>query len=152
MFCQECGTQLRARAKFCNKCGTPVQQRFSEEDVITPPLPPTVSQPAPLPKPALPKAKTPVSHPSQSAVADKRIAQLDTTKSTTTTRSHQTSLPYETATSTHYRWQREAELKPFFTKIAPALPNRHHNRLIMIVPLLLAVVILIFLFAYIAAR
>jgi hypothetical protein len=50
------------------------------------------------------------------------------------------------------RARREAEYKPFFTQIGPAVTNRQHNRVVMVVPLLLIVSLLLFLFAYIASK
>ena len=44
------------------------------------------------------------------------------------------------------------EYKPFFTQIGPAVTNRQHNRVVMVVPLLLIVSVLLFLFAYIASK
>jgi hypothetical protein len=58
MFCQECGAQIRAHAKFCNQCGKEVRQRFGEIDrqptVALPLLPPppklgNTTPPAPPP-------------------------------------------------------------------------------------------------------
>lgn len=46
----------------------------------------------------------------------------------------------------------EEEYKPFFTQIGPAVTNRQHNRVVMVVPLLLIVALLLFLFAYIASK
>lgn len=49
--------------------------------------------------------------------------------------------------------RRNEEMKPFFTQVSDAAtPNRQHNRLILVVPLLLLVAALLFVFAYIAAR
>ena len=50
------------------------------------------------------------------------------------------------------RARREQEYKPFFTQVGPAVPNRQHKRVVMVVPLLLIVSILLFLFAYIASK
>jgi hypothetical protein len=49
-------------------------------------------------------------------------------------------------------WRLESEYKPFFTQVGTAIPNRQHNRLVMVVPLLLLVIILLFVFAYIASK
>jgi hypothetical protein len=46
----------------------------------------------------------------------------------------------------------EADAKPFFTRALKGEPNRHHQRLIGIVPVLMLVVIILFVFAYMAAR
>ena len=46
----------------------------------------------------------------------------------------------------------EADYKPFFTVVGHAVPNRQHGRLVLVVPLLLLVVILLFIFAYIASK
>ncbi len=48
--------------------------------------------------------------------------------------------------------QRESEAKPFFTQVLDPGSNRQHKRLVAIVPLLLLAVILLFIFAYIAAK
>ncbi len=45
-----------------------------------------------------------------------------------------------------------AEYKPFFTVVGKAVPNRQHGRLVMVVPILLIVIILLFVFAYIASK
>jgi hypothetical protein len=37
MFCQYCGYNLRARARFCNKCGKPVKERFGSALLHQPP-------------------------------------------------------------------------------------------------------------------
>lgn len=50
------------------------------------------------------------------------------------------------------RSRREAEYKPFFTQIGKAIPNKQHNRVVMIVPLLLVVALLLFVFAYVASK
>ena len=46
----------------------------------------------------------------------------------------------------------DADYKPFFTVVGHAVPNRQHGRLVLVVPLLLLVVILLFVFAYIASK
>jgi hypothetical protein len=48
--------------------------------------------------------------------------------------------------------EREPEAKPFFTQALTADKNPQHRRLITVVPLLLLVVIVLFIFAYIAGR
>jgi hypothetical protein len=48
--------------------------------------------------------------------------------------------------------EREPEVKPFFTQALTADKNPQHRRLVTVVPLLLLVVILLFIFAYIAGR
>jgi len=48
--------------------------------------------------------------------------------------------------------QREPEAKPFFTQALTNDKNLQHKRLVTVVPLLLLVVILLFIFAYIAGR
>lgn len=50
------------------------------------------------------------------------------------------------------RARREEAYKPFFTQVGTAVTNRQHNRVIMVVPLLLVVSLLLFLFAYIASK
>ncbi|MEP7271656.1 MAG: hypothetical protein ABI882_09120 [Acidobacteriota bacterium] len=50
------------------------------------------------------------------------------------------------------RKARQNEYKPFFTQLGDAVPNRQHNRVVMVVPLLLIVSVLLFLFAYIASK
>ena len=50
------------------------------------------------------------------------------------------------------RWRLEGEYKPFFTQVGKAVPNRQHHRLVMVVPLLLLVAILLFIFAYFASK
>ncbi len=50
------------------------------------------------------------------------------------------------------RARRVEEYKPFFTQVGTAVTNRQHNRVIMVVPLLLIVSLLLFLFAYIASK
>jgi hypothetical protein len=47
---------------------------------------------------------------------------------------------------------KESDAKPFFTRALKGEPNRHHQRLIGIVPVLMLVVIILFVFAYMAAR
>jgi zinc-ribbon domain len=47
---------------------------------------------------------------------------------------------------------REPEAKPFFTQALTADKNPQHRRLVAVVPLLLLVVIVLFIFAYIAGR
>lgn len=58
MFCQTCGTKLRATAQFCNKCGKPVGERFGSA------LLPEVKASAPTvqdgPVPAIRRAEKPV--------------------------------------------------------------------------------------------
>lgn len=46
----------------------------------------------------------------------------------------------------------QSEAKPFFTRMLSPGENRHHKRLVAIVPLMLLVVIILFIFAYIAAK
>ena len=48
--------------------------------------------------------------------------------------------------------RRESESKPFFTQSLSGVANRQHRRLVAIVPLFILIVILVFVFAYIAAR
>lgn len=50
------------------------------------------------------------------------------------------------------RARRQEAYKPFFTQVGTAVTNRQHNRVIMVVPLLLVVSLLLFLFAYIASK
>jgi hypothetical protein len=60
MFCQECGTEIRQRARFCNKCGMEVKQRFSgDTPVPKPETPPPSNHGAPQAS----ERVTPVEHP-----------------------------------------------------------------------------------------
>jgi hypothetical protein len=47
---------------------------------------------------------------------------------------------------------REPARQAFFTQVAPAVSNRRHNRLMIVVPVLLLVFILVLVLAYVANK
>lgn len=100
--------------------------------------PPTVHQPAPT------QEFIPVKHgePTDPLGAHSALA----------TGSHQAVETGEINEALAEKARREEEYKPFFTQIGPAVTNRQHNRVVMVVPLLLIVSLLLFLFAYIASK
>ena len=82
---------------------------------------------------------------------DEMRARLDLKKPLTAD-AHQAPQPAGIDGASPEPWRPEAEYKPFFTQVGNAIPNRQHHRLVMVVPLLLLVAILLFVFAYIASK
>jgi hypothetical protein len=102
------------------------------------PAPPAVHQPAPT------QEFVPLKHaePTDPLDSHRPVA----------TGSHQAVDTGEISEAVAEKARRQEEYKPFFTQIGPAVTNRQHNRVVMVVPLLLIVSVLLFLFAYIASK
>lgn len=80
------------------------------------------------------------------------LPQFELDESATTTAESQAVETGEIDTGTVDVWQREREHKPFFTQIGTAVENKQHNRVVMVVPLLLIVSLLLIIFAYVASK
>jgi hypothetical protein len=182
MFCQECGRQMRDSARFCNKCGTPVRQRFGgfwpppETETAAPQgsQPPQVSD-KPPPKNSWPRVEDTLVMPmvGKPAAEPESADQEPAPRAPRKDRNERATLfeppppkapkapapeaPDENPPTASRRpptsaLQRDAARKPFFTQVAPALSNRQHSRLVLIVPVLVLIFIGVLVLAYIAAK
>ena len=160
MYCQECGTEIRVNAKFCNSCGTQVRQRFGNAVVPPPPQPPPPPPELPVNQPlsvhAWPNAEEAIVMPAIGGGRprkDEMPTRLDLSApgiSTDKNRAPQTNEMKASELPARLR-NGSNDHKPFFTQVGTAVSNRQHNRLVMVVPFLLLVVILLFVFAYVAS-
>jgi zinc ribbon protein len=172
MFCRKCGSEIRNDARFCNRCGVPIPNRpgpgeYNRRTIDLPrdetplrntgfrapdqtdrlPAPPAKAPPVP-----------PVNRRAKKSDADQRRADAHTqndlpslmkpARSNTVIRNQLATTPISLPSPP----TREPEAKPFFTQALTADKNLQHKRLVTVVPLLLLVVILLFVFAYIAGR
>lgn len=80
------------------------------------------------------------------------LAQFELDESATTTAEHQPAETGEIDTHAVDVWQQQREHKPFFTQIGTTVENKQHNRVVMVVPLLLIVSLLLIIFAYVASK
>jgi hypothetical protein len=152
MYCQQCGAQIRSRARFCNQCGTQVRQRF-----VTPIEPrreaskdgPRSDQ-QPLLRHAWPHAEEAIVMPAVPKTV-KPSSPRPPERSETTTRVDLPPPPSIEPAKPAPLAPRQAP-KAFFTQIGTALPNRQHSRLVLVVPIVLLIAMIVFIFAYIAAR
>lgn len=161
MYCQECGSEIRVNAKFCNSCGTQVRQRFGNVVVPPPPQPPPPPPELPKSQPlsvhAWPNAEEAIVMPAIGGGKprkDEMPTRLDLPApgiSTDKNRAPQTNEMKASELPATIR-NGSRDLKPFFTQVGTAVTNRQHNRLFMVVPILLLLVILLFVFAYIASK
>lgn len=175
MFCRKCGSELRSDARFCNRCGVPIPSRPGQselnrrstvdlprdgtplrnntgyQDATTDRLPPPFSAPPAPPLNRRPKR------------LESEILSLDGSRKEARTRNDLSSHAKPARTNTmvgnpiattpiSLPARREPEAKPFFTQALTNDKNLQHRRLVTVVPLLLLVVILLFVFAYIAGR
>ena len=151
MYCQECGSEIRVHAKFCNSCGTQVRQRFgppAASQVTTVPPPPEPPPPnQPLSAHSWPNAEDAIVMPviGGGRPREEMPTRRDVPAPGISTDKNR--VPPQTG-----RMNGSRDLKPFFTQVGTAVSNRQHNRLVMVVPILLLVVVLLFIFAYIASK
>jgi hypothetical protein len=152
MFCQQCGSSIRATARFCNMCGSEVRQRFS---------------PAPSSEVEQPKVRTK----SNGALSDSWTGAEETIiipivpggpivpgaslveASSGAKKEAATAKPAVAASAPLPKPKPPAPRpnlsapKPFFTEVMPAIQNRQHRRLVLVVPVLLIVFIILLVFA-----
>jgi zinc ribbon protein len=172
MFCRKCGSEIRNDARFCNRCGVPIPNRpgtgeynrrtidlpRDETPLRNPGFSPQAQTdrlpPPPLKAPPVP----PVNRRPKKPEADLRRADARTqndlpplvkpARSNTVIRNQLATTPISLPSPP----TQEPEAKPFFTQALTTDKNIQHKRLVTVVPLLLLVVILLFVFAYIAGR
>jgi hypothetical protein len=175
MFCGICGTEIRPQARFCRSCGAPIQDRPHQPNRnlrVAPRenLPPVIAQPPNEPVRELKQdeeflilpitekitenrddywnrpAEQPKREPKPEIVSFDPRSMIDMSPLLQKTpRKNDNPRKKRVVIS-------EADAKPFFTRALKGEPNRHHQRLIGIVPVLMLVVIILFVFAYMAAR
>jgi hypothetical protein len=175
MFCQNCGTELRKGSRFCRSCGEPVgnrPKRSSANPRLTvalpreqPPLRHADSQSNSKPVerekedslilPILDKPSE--TKQNQEQQPDSEIVRLSPPASVELPQLIQTSrvkrqLKEKVAPPITALTRRTSEIKPLLEQVLGADPEIQQRRLIAIVPLLLLVVILLFVFAYFAAK
>jgi zinc-ribbon domain len=179
MFCRKCGSELRNDARFCNRCGVPISNQPGQGDfndnrrqtLDLPrgelpfrntsyraqaktdrlPAPPLNAPPAPpVKRPPPKKPSSEVLHPAgarlEARTQNDLPSHINPSRSNTIIENQVATTPI----SLHTR--REPDAKPFFTQALTTESNPQHRRLVTVVPLLLLVVILLFVFAYIAGR
>jgi zinc-ribbon domain len=134
MRCEKCGMELRPGARFCRSCGVKVVLRpgpakREDKDVMIFPI----------------TDKTSSRQRSSNLRSDALPPLAGTLRETVP-------LGGEVNQSSTYDLRRQSEAKPFFTLETDARPNPQHIRMIALVPVLLLLVILLFVFAFIAAR
>jgi uncharacterized Zn finger protein (UPF0148 family) len=133
MLCEKCGIELRPGARFCRICGhkvvlRPEPDESEDEDVTIFPITERTSQPQ------------------RSDLRSRALPPLaETLRETVPLRG-------KVNQSSTEDLRRESEAKPFFTLETEGGPNPQHLRMIALVPVLLLLVILLFVFAFLAAR
>jgi zinc-ribbon domain len=176
MFCRKCGYELRPEARFCRRCGVPIVNRPARDEINprrTVNLPrdetpfrstgfpaqgqneratgfPLRSAPPEPPANRKPKKSDQDIAPDISWMGAR--AQRDVPPLAKTARAKTLIGKQLATTPISMPMQREPEAKPFFTQALTADKSPQHRRLVTVVPLLLLVVILLFIFAYIAGR
>ncbi len=138
MLCEKCGVELRSGARFCRICGHKVVLRPEsdqgpdkrEDQVVT----------------IFPITDKSSSRPQSSELGSGTLPPLAQTLRKTVP------LRGEVNQSSTEDLRRQSEAQPFFTQETEAGPNRQHIRMIALVPVLLLLVILLFVFAFVAAR
>jgi hypothetical protein len=176
MFCQNCGTELRKGSRFCRSCGEPVENRVkrgSASPRLTVALPreqPPIrqadsksdSKPVEmekeealilpiLEKPSESKQNQAEQQPDSEIVRLSPPATLELPQLIHTSRVKR-QLKEKVAPPITALARRTSEIKPLLEHVLGADPEIQQRRLIAIVPLLLLVVILLFVFAYFAAK
>jgi zinc-ribbon domain len=178
MYCGICGTEIRPQARFCRSCGAPIQDRPRQPN-LNPRLPlrqnnPPVAQPQNEPIRELKQDEEflilPITEPITDRREDYSFRQAEQVKQEQAPEivsfdprsiidmspllrkpARKSEKKNENAKKNRIVL-RDANAKPFFTRALKGEPNRHHQRLIGIVPVLMLVVIILFVFAYWAAR
>jgi hypothetical protein len=145
MFCQQCGSTIRATARFCNMCGSEIRQRFSPQTEVIraspsePPKAQTKSNGS-LSENSWPGAEETIIIPIVPGAgvveASRGMAKPGITASA----------PLPTPKPQPPRPNLSVS-KPFFTEAMPAIENRQHRRLVFVVPVLLIVFIILLVFA-----
>jgi zinc ribbon protein len=174
MFCRKCGSEIRSDARFCNRCGVPIPNRpgqgeYNRRQTIDLPRDETPLRntgfkpaqgptdrlpPPPLKAPPVPpvnrRPKKPDLEPRRAGARTQNDlpSLMKPARSNTVIRNQLATTPISLPSPP----MREPEAKPFFTQALTADKNPQHKRLVTVVPLLLLVVILLFVFAYIAGR
>jgi len=174
MFCGICGIEIRPQARFCRSCGAPIQERPHQPNLHPrfPPrnnLPP-IAQPPREPVRELKQDEEFLILPITEEITEKRddysVREADYAKREP--KPEIVSFDPRSIIDMSPLLQKPARkndkakknrivlgdsyAKPFFTRALKGEPNRHHQRLIGIVPVLMLVVIILFVFAYMAAR
>lgn len=176
MFCGICGTEIRPQARFCRSCGAPVQDRQQQRQPnLNPRLTPRQNLPPIAQSPREPVRELKQDEeflilPITEKKSDKRddysvreaehgkrepkpeIVSFDPRSIIDMTPLLQKPGRKNNNARRNKVVLSESDAKPFFTRALKGEPNRHHQRLIGIVPVLMLVVIILFVFAYMATR
>jgi zinc-ribbon domain len=150
MFCQQCGSSIRATARFCNMCGSEVRQRFSPQTEViraSPNEPPKAGKNSngSLSENSWPGAEETIIIPivpgaslvEASSGAKKEAAPVKPAIAASALPKPKPQPPRPNLSVP----------KPFFTEVMPAIENRQHRRLVFVVPVLLIVFIILLVFA-----
>ncbi|MCI0665620.1 MAG: zinc ribbon domain-containing protein [Acidobacteria bacterium] len=176
MFCGRCGTEIRPHARFCRSCGAQVQERQRpRQPNLNPRLPPGQNLPPLAHPPREPVRELKQDEEFLILPITEKISEIRDDYSVRESE-HAKREPKPEIVSFDPRSiidmtpllrkpgrknnnarrnkvvLSESDAKPFFTRALKGEPNRHHQRLIGIVPVLMLVVIILFVFAYMAAR
>ena len=167
MRCNKCGIELRPLAHFCRNCGVPVDNSSQAE-------PPSFRQTVILPKTASPAPLESV--PEKAVILPINEAVIEQTeihdrnlmlsrhsveadhlsgalKPPAETSRKTGSMDLDAVLPNTEMLKQESDAKPFFTSVLEGQNgNPQHKRLLSIIPFLLIALILIFIFAYIAAK
>jgi hypothetical protein len=174
MYCQNCGTELRSEARFCRGCGAQVEARKkqrSSKPRLTVALPreappvrqsDTESGQQSAPAQAEDSLIVPIAEKPPDRSSAQKTPEPESEIVALTPQPH-SELPQFVATSRVKRnirerveppafgvSRRQAESKPLIEHVLGSDPEVQQKRLIAIVPLVLLVVILLFVFAYYA--
>ncbi len=172
MYCQKCGIEVRFEARFCRGCGEPVEARKKQRESkprLTVALPREESPPhdadsqsgqSRTPGQIEASLILPIKDNSPDSNSGQKTPEPDAEIIALTPRP-QSELPQLIATARVKRNIKEKvpppmtglsrpqeEVKPFFEQVWGADPESQQKRLIAVVPLVLLVVILLFVFAY----
>lgn len=157
MFCQQCGSSIRATARFCNMCGSEVKQSFSPQTEVlraspSEPLKAGKNSNGSLSENSWPRAEETIIIPIVSSGpivpgGSAVEASSGTKKEAATAKpAIAESAPLPKPKPQVPRPNLSAP-KTFFTEVMPAIENRQHRRLVFVVPVLLIVFIILLVFA-----
>ncbi len=163
MFCQECGKEVRATARYCNGCGTPVRQRFNAAGPAQSDAARQAGEPlsAPLNRESANEGSliipiAPDEMPRARRAESRTIFEPVTSASSALrpdgpTTARQT-IESHTASAAASPALQSAPAKTFFTEVLPATVNRQHHRLVIVTALLLLAFVALVTLFYFAAK